>query len=471
MASLKVMYMAPTTPVLKKEKSRWTIVSCDSFGDDQKKVTGMCFRGPAKMIDSIFKLHTNKLEFLRELNLGCCSLTKISPSIMKLKHLTHINLSGNKLSTIPLAAVKLEKLLDLDLSENKFKNFPPAVCKLTNLKVLTMSNNMLKCLPSEICNLVNLQCFNMEDNHLEGLPYTFGMLTNLESLHLSDNSITQLPQSFGNLSRLIDLDIRENQLTELPRSIGNLTNLEQIYLDDNELKTLPTELMKCESLHTIDCMGNQDMELPVNLRRFIDGIDDAKFGDFDDDDNSDAEYDEETQTIYHDKQNVHDTTIQQSFRTSVLNLTNDKITETVSIDDILCDSALTTHTKEAITEYCSNDDIYEPLQLTFEELLMYVWNRIKHSDELKKRLNEEIAGADCKCFTGRMIRIVNTLSGYFDDIVIKISDSSQISSIILLIRKKMAVYDKDEHIRLAKQQLTELGYPMDVIDVWIEHIE
>ncbi len=40
------------------------------------------------------------------------------------------------------------------------------------------------------------------------------------------------------------------------------------------------------------------------------------------------------------------------------------------------------------------------------------------------------------CFTGRIVRIVNSLSGYSDKVLINISDSEEIGNVISLMKSK-----------------------------------
>ena len=63
-------------------------------------------------------------------------------------------------------------------------------------------------------------------------------------------------------------------------------------------------------------------------------------------------------------------------------------------------------------EYKSSKDIYSALNITFEELLLYVFNRIEineHKNEIKHVLNTEMIDSVCKCFTGRMSILINCL--------------------------------------------------------------
>ena len=62
--------------------------------------------------------------------------------------------------------------------------------------------------------------------------------------------------------------------------------------------------------------------------------------------------------------------------------------------------------------------------------------------EIQKRLNEEMQESECKCFTGRISRLVNCLSGYSDKVKIKISENEEISNIISIIMKKRRLKTK-----------------------------
>jgi len=57
--------------------------------------------------------------------------------------------------------------------------------------------------------------------------------------------------------------------------------------------------------------------------------------------------------------------------------------------------------------------------------------------------------AECKCFTRKITRLVNCLSGFDNahfvyDVVIKISDNEQIGNVLLAIRSK---YKKDDEFK------------------------
>jgi hypothetical protein len=117
------------------------------------------------------------------------------------------------------------------------------------------------------------------------------------------------------------------------------------------------------------------------------------------------------------------------------------------------------------------------LNITFEELLLYVYDRIelnKDKDEIKRVLNIEMDESVCKCFTGRISRLVNCLNGFDPLVSINISDSEQISQIIIKIRNELErtnKYDPFVHKQLVSERLKELRYSNNVIELWIENIE
>ena len=80
----------------------------------------------------------------------------------------------------------------------------------------------------------------------------------------------------------------------------------------------------------------------------------------------------------------------------------------------------------------------------------------------------------CKCFTGRISRLVNCLNGFDVNIIINISDSEQIGNIIILIKNQLIgenKYDLESHKNLVKINLLEKGYELNIIEEWLEFCE
>ena len=86
----------------------------------------------------------------------------------------------------------------------------------------------------------------------------------------------------------------------------------------------------------------------------------------------------------------------------------------------------------------------------------------------------EMTDSICKCFTGRMSRLVNCLNGFDDNIKINISMNEQIGNIIILIKNKLILennYNLETHKSLVKNILLERDYELNVIEEWLEYCE
>ena len=144
---------------------------------------------------------------------------------------------------------------------------------------------------------------------------------------------------------------------------------------------------------------------------------------------------------------------------------------------VLDDDILTDTTKSLIVEYCEDDSVHSILNITFEELLMVVWNRVTNNDnkdEIKKILNTEMKDSECKCFTGRISRLVNCLNGFDQLVEIKISDNEQIGNVISQVETKLrsqGKYTVELHRQEATQQLRELNVEETEITTWLSYIE
>jgi hypothetical protein len=119
-----------------------------------------------------------------------------------------------------------------------------------------------------------------------------------------------------------------------------------------------------------------------------------------------------------------------------------------------------------------NKNIHSVIGVTFNELLLNVISLIfkhEHKDEILNILNIEMQESECKCFTGRMSRLVNSLNGFDPNVQIKIADNEQIANVILQIKNK---YQDIEIIKAeVNKRLIELGYDNETIDSWMEHID
>jgi hypothetical protein len=115
--------------------------------------------------------------------------------------------------------------------------------------------------------------------------------------------------------------------------------------------------------------------------------------------------------------------------------------------------------------YLDDTEIHSTLLVSFYDVFVKVFGRIiSHPNKLDIifRLDEELKESECKCFTGRLTRLVNCLVGFYDDIVIGISDSERISAIIL------STLDGREMTEELKRICV---YKLEAIDITDEEIE
>ena len=139
------------------------------------------------------------------------------------------------------------------------------------------------------------------------------------------------------------------------------------------------------------------------------------------------------------------------------------------------DNTILTHeTKQALIEYSQCDDEHTMLNITFEELLKAVFIEINtFSDDMQKSIlqvmNTEMSDSICKCFTGRLSRLINCLSGFSDKVNITISNNEEISNIIITLKNKITDIEELKHS--ISYEMNERGYTQDIIDEWMTYVE
>ncbi len=135
---------------------------------------------------------------------------------------------------------------------------------------------------------------------------------------------------------------------------------------------------------------------------------------------------------------------------------------------------LTDITKRALYEYSQCDDTHSILNITFKELLIAVFIEIdKFSSGVQASIleimNQELADSICKCFTGRLSRLINCLSGFSDKVSINISTNEEISNIIITLKNKITNIEELKHAII--YEMNERGYTQDIIDEWLLYVE
>ena len=414
-------------------------------------------RNPEEVIEldcSFYNLTT--LEPIRELiNLKKlhCSKNQIETlePIRELTNLQELYCSSNQIDTLePIR--ELINLQYLVCSNNQIETLEP-ISNLTNLQKLCCSENQIETLVPirELTNLIELYCSSNQIDTLEPIRE----LINLQKLDCFDNQIETL-EPISNLINLQKLYCFNNQIITL-EPINNLINLERLWCNNNRLTSLPLFLTNFRNLtYFIYCNNNEIEYIPRPIQRLIRRLENRYYN----------------RNIYTDGQNVHNHHIQDCIRTSIHNLLEyeTKMKEETLKSEILEDNILEETTKRVLLEYIENKDEHTVIGCTFEDLLIQVWSIIKEhpeSTEIKRILDQEMSDSLCKCFTGRLSRLVNVLNGYSDLVSITISDSEQKNMIMSI---GIRTYDNREELEeYIRNEFEERGF--DDTEDWLGYLD
>merc|ERR1712023_224237 len=182
------------------------------------------------------------------------------------------------------------------------------------------------------------------------------------------------------------------------------TRITTLDLSNNQITRLPAELTQCPpTLTDFEYYGNPIDYIPPNVQRWL--------GRFQQQQNA---------QIHQDSQNVHNRQIQQCIKDSLNKIIDatwgPKYQSLEEVRDvILSDSILSARCKTQLVEYALDNSVHSELGLTFAEALQYIFTRIDlntaNGDDIKRILNQEMTDALCMCFTGRISRLLNCLTG------------------------------------------------------------
>jgi Leucine-rich repeat (LRR) protein len=401
----------------------------------------------------------------------------------------------------------LHELIDLNLSSNNLSN-TNGLKNMKKLRILLLANNQIKNI-SDMIGLPNLQMLCIQTNMLEELN-GLNNLVSLGTLHAYGNKIKKI-SGLDELKNLLDLDISENKIVEIS-GLHGLNKLTCLSLQFNEITEMKG-INHLKKLEILDLSDNhieviENMDGLINLQHFniqynnINMIDESivqcnKLKKFDYDNTFLISSNVQKflirkkilnpYQIYNDEQNVHDSTINKTANESVLELLkngyHNRMKESINVfNDIINDDILTNETKCALFEYNEIPYIHSTYNLTFRELLVLVWTIINEKDrnvqnEIKKVMNIEINDAMCICFSGIMMRLLNSLRGFDERININTSINDNITQIVLHIKnkEKYLYYDSNDELKNKLindivSEMEERGYTEDQYNDWIQSL-
>ncbi len=376
-----------------------------------------------------------------------------------LPNLRLLDCMGNKIKVIP-SYPNLERLYAGNNSLVSIGNCPNLhilYCKRNNLTEIG-DYPLLRELHCEFNKITNIFCqsphlysLRCQINNLKSLSF----YQDLRSLYCQNNQITSIHQ----YPNLIALYCSNNQITEIPEMV----NIQALMCDGNRLTKLPN-LTNWQQLQEINYSRNEIIYIPPDVTRFLNSLNQRK---------------RKNLTVYGDTQNVHNHQIQESIRESIRAIIQDR--PQLSVDDLLSEIIaspdLNDDCKHILLEFSEDTEVHSSLNITFKELLLSVWSIIRthhHKADISHVLNTEMKDSVCKCFTGRMSRLVNCLNGYDERVKVEMALNDQIANVILIIEKHLTEgnnYSVELHRQLVTKELISRGFQQSEIDVWVEHIE
>jgi hypothetical protein len=385
-------------------------------------------------------------------NISHNHITSLEGLLPSLKFITRLDISHNHITSLEGLP---PNLISLCIHNNQITSLKTNEGLPPNLTSLCIHNNQIVSLEG-LKHLKGLACLEISHNRitsLEGLPPNLtalyikhnkisslkGLPSTLDRLEICNNFITSLD---GIPSSLTYLEINFNQITSLE---GLPPNLAILSICRNKITSLPISLVHLRNLSCFHYSNNpiELGEIHPSVQRFLNDIENRTH--------------RQGNTIYDDGQNVHNITVQNSIRNSLNKLT--------TYPQKLTTSKLPTEDYD----FLNSTEVHSFFNFTQTEVLLFVENAIAlHNDEevkdqLYSLLKESLREGRTVCSTGRIGRLVNVLSGFDDNVQIKISNNKQIGAIVSKFR------ERGEHKEKVEEELLSRGIEKEEISEWLEY--
>uniref|UniRef100_A0A8C0IU29 LRRC8 pannexin-like TM region domain-containing protein n=1 Tax=Chelonoidis abingdonii TaxID=106734 RepID=A0A8C0IU29_CHEAB len=205
----------------------------------------LCIQNDGTKLEALGVL--KKMSNLQQLELLCCQLERIPPTVWCLTGLRRLDLRSNGIRSLEKGAdfQHLAQLTCLKLWHNCITTLPASIGAAGSLEELVLSHNELESLPHALFALKRLRHLDLSHNLLCLLPAEIGQLGMLQQLSITGNRIRALPSQLFACLELMSLQLADNALTTVPAEIGRLVLLSRLELTGNPLKSLPLELGCC----------------------------------------------------------------------------------------------------------------------------------------------------------------------------------------------------------------------------------
>jgi hypothetical protein len=418
-----------------------------------------------KNYNDIQWLHIKNINFNKEFILPSSLITLYLVNCKNTEHLgklpnqlEYINMNGcNCFSMDHWFKNDLPNLHSIHLKMNRLNKMPHIPQNVISLDV---SNNSIRKLPTENCFPLNLQHVDLSDNLLEELPIWMIDLNPDIQIKINGNkfwfshygeSISLNKKVDINLLRLSDRYFNPLITEKLLKQMQRNNEYETFILDHPEYAIQETETAR---------------RLPGNYHR--------------------REHTAPTKpakkTIAEQGQNVHNSDIQDSFSDCVKIIMNSEepknpnylnsfyyyyILDGLNISNNLLFINHVKHMCETDTSIVSRNGV------TYGEIFERIWaitQAHEHKNEIRSILREDVYNARNVCFTGKVTKLVNSLSGFVDGISVGYSVKEQINNRVIMIMREnedtpLLIKDK------VKEALNELKIPEDKQHEWLDQFD
>ncbi len=385
------------------------------------------------------------------------------PDALKNTHLKVLKAEGNAIEYLPCLPVTTEEIHmgHNALKSNSFSNIKP---HFTNLRILKLNNNRM---------LANPLMLYMET---------------LTHLNISNNFITDF---YAYPPHLVHLNISNNRITNIPKNIPD--SITHFYIEKNKIKKLPDSIMECHNLIQLDYQYNRNITVSEPVLIFInERMEQRRMQEVAQEAAQAAARGQAPRRrhVYKDTQSVHASDINKSVRDNIIllqkqfNSANSNYNTDTLFNQYMNEFSTFITNQSYVTrlrEICMKAGIHSILKLTIKQIFILVWHKIRTFDtetqeEISNIIKQDIHDLERVCFTGRISRLVNVLTGFTDDIHITIDMNSQIQAkyeVVKIWLDKCSIYNTDNIYPICfktrfKTLLTELELEQELLEVWLE---
>jgi len=351
----------------------------------------------------------------------------------------------------------------LIIKKSNLTEFPDISKCYNTIRVINIITSKIEQIPN-LTKCIALEELTVEDAYINEIKHPFP--NELRNLNLSYNQI--LDSFFNELNvfpnEIVSINISHNFITVVPpNEIRNKVNYECNNIEEKKIFTVLINDVFQEGRNNIFLGNRPDYEPGYGIYNGVQGVggnDEYNLNDqFREPFQQFNQYNQLLQrpnlnrpavTMFSGGQTVHLTSINDSASKSIkniLDMVKDRPVNNKYLDEILynfygfylfriCFYSISIYRLRNMIEDTS---VHSVMRVTYGQLLERVWTLICNHPEKKnliERLKTEIHDSFGYCFTGRINRLINSLSGFIDNIGITISPKEEIQNEVLLIVKR-----------------------------------